>query len=111
MVATTVLLGSASACDRGKSAAMADTDRGKALFASICSRCHGLDGRGGLAAIEGVKPRNFCDHEFHSSRSDADLEKVILNGKDNRMPAFAGALSQADVRAIVAYLRGFDPRK
>lgn len=106
---TTTSLASASGCDRKNGVANADGDHGKRLFASICARCHGMDGKGGLAAIDGVKPRNFCDHEFHKSRTDDELEKVILAGKDNRMPSFAGAISPTDVKAIVRFLRSFDP--
>lgn len=106
--ATTTLV-EVSGCDRSRGVANADGAHGKRLFASICARCHGIDGRGGLAAIDGVKPRNFCDHEFHKSRTDDDLERVILLGKDNRMPSFAGVIAPTDIKAIVRYLRSFDP--
>jgi mono/diheme cytochrome c family protein len=79
------------------------------LFASVCAKCHGLDGKGGIADVGGVRPRNFCDAEFQRTRTDEELEKAILEGKNNRMPSFAGVFSPDQVKGLVRYIRSFDP--
>jgi len=100
----------AAACKRRE---IAGDTRAEArhLFDSTCAVCHGRDGRGGVPAMEGLPPpRNFCDSAFQASRSDADLKKVIREGK-GQMPGFAPLFDDEQVTLLVAYLRGFDPKK
>ena len=83
----------------------------KHLFDSICGKCHGSDGRGGVPAAEGQPPpRNFCDAEFQASRTDADLKKVIREGKGS-MPPFGALFDDTQLSLLVAYLRAFNPKK
>jgi mono/diheme cytochrome c family protein len=83
----------------------------KQLFDSVCGKCHGSDGRGGVPAAEGQPPpRNFCDAAFQASRTDADLKKVIREGK-GPMPPFGALFDDAQLTLLVAYLRGFNPKK
>src|SRR5258707_11593976 len=83
----------------------------KRLFDSICGKCHGSDGRGGVPSAEGQPaPRNFCDAAFQASRSDADLKSFIRSGK-GPMPPFAGVLDDAELSQLVARIRGFNPKK
>jgi mono/diheme cytochrome c family protein len=82
----------------------------KHLFDSVCARCHGSDGRGGVPSAEGQPaPRNFRDPSFHSSRTDADLTKAIREGK-GPMPPFAALLDDTQTALLVAYIRGFEPK-
>lgn len=81
------------------------------LFDSTCAICHGRDGRGGVPAAEGQPaPRNFCDAAFQASRSDDDLKKAIRDGKGT-MPPFAPLFDDSQLTLLVAYIRGFDPKK
>ncbi len=83
----------------------------KQLFDSICGKCHGSDGRGGVPAAEGQPPpRNFCDAEFQASRTDDDLKKVIRDGKGS-MPPFGALLDDKQLTLLAAYLRGFNAKK
>lgn len=83
----------------------------KHLFDSVCGRCHGSDGRGGVPAAEGQPPpRNFCDATFQASRSDEDLKTVIRSGK-GPMPPFGALFDDTQLTLLVAYIRGFDPKK
>jgi len=82
---------------------------GEKIFGNVCSRCHGADGKGGLAAGGTTPPRNFCDHAFQSSRSDQDLKVVIRKGK-GAMPAFGDLFSEADLDGLVQKIRSFDPK-
>jgi cytochrome c oxidase cbb3-type subunit III len=83
---------------------------GRDLFASVCARCHGADGSGGLPLFEGgPSPRNFRDHAFHTSHSDAELAQTIRNGKGAGMPPFGATFNDAQIAALVAQIRSFDP--
>ncbi len=83
----------------------------KHLFDSVCGKCHGSDGRGGVPSAEGQPaPRNFCDATFQASRSDADLRKVIREGK-GPMPPFAALFDDSQTTLLVAYIRSFNPKK
>jgi mono/diheme cytochrome c family protein len=83
----------------------------KQLFDSICAKCHGSDGRGGVPAAEGQPaPRNFCDAAFQASRTDDELKNVIRGGK-GPMPPFGVLVDDAQLTHLVAYVRGFNPKK
>ncbi len=83
---------------------------GEKIFGNVCARCHGADGKGGIAAGGATAPRNFCDHAFQTSRSDQDLKTVIRKGKGG-MPAFGDLFSDSDLDGLVLKLRAFDPQK
>ena len=83
---------------------------GAKLYASACARCHGTDGKGGARPDAGRAPRNFHDADFHASRTDEELKRVILDGKDTTMPAYRGKFTDAQLTQLVAHLRSFDPR-
>jgi len=73
---------------------------GDALFATYCSACHGSDGNGGVGVPIALPA-------FLDSVSDDYLKKTIRNGRPGRiMPAFK-TLSDAQVAAIVKYVRGW----
>lgn len=71
----------------------------QALFASTCSFCHG---DGGRAAGKGPQLMN-------TTRTDEFLRDRIKNGKEGAMPAFGQMLSDADIDAIVKYIRELKP--
>jgi mono/diheme cytochrome c family protein len=108
--ALTLAAVAAAGCKR--QAVEADTHAEAAhLFDSTCAICHGRDGRGGVPAAEGLPPpRNFCDAAFQASRSDDDLRKVIREGK-GPMPPFAALFDDSQLTLLVAYVRGFNPKK
>ncbi len=79
------------------------------VFASVCAKCHGSNGGGGLPAAEGANaPRNFRDASFQASRSDEQLKRAIRSGK-GAMPAFGNVFSDADLEGLVRKIRSFDP--
>src|SRR5438874_13179131 len=79
-------------------AAFAD---GAELWAQNCASCHGKDGSGNTTMGKklGVK-----DYTKSQSFSDAEAANVIKNGK-GKMKAYKDKLSDADVKALVAYVR------
>jgi mono/diheme cytochrome c family protein len=85
----------------------ADAAAGKAVYTQTCIACHGANGKG---TIPGVT--DFTGKESPLSKSEAALVKNISEGFQSpgsfmAMPAMGGnpALTEADVRAVLAYLR------
>ena len=83
------------------SAGIAAAADASATWAANCASCHGKDGSGNtmMGKKLGVK-----DYTKDQSFSDADAANVIKNGKD-KMKGFGSKLSDADIKALVAYLR------
>jgi mono/diheme cytochrome c family protein len=73
-----------------------------ALWGQHCASCHGKDGSGNTAMGKklGVK-----DYTKEQAFSDAEAANVIKSGK-GKMKAYKDKLSDADVKALVAYVRG-----
>ncbi|ACY15709.1 c-type cytochrome [Haliangium ochraceum] len=79
---------------------------GAAVFNEVCARCHGLEGTPPPQMARALGVRDLGDAAFQDSIDDATLRKRIAEGTDNRrMPAFAGALTPAQIDAVVAHLR------
>jgi mono/diheme cytochrome c family protein len=79
---------------------------GAAIFSEVCARCHGPVGVPDAASVArlGVKP--LTSPHVQRDLSDDDIRRQILQGSRNKqMPAFAGALSEDQVDAIVAHVR------
>jgi mono/diheme cytochrome c family protein len=91
--------------------AAADDPHIAELFAGVCGRCHGQDGRGGVAEPGRPTPRNFHDAAFQADRTDEQIRAVIANGKGGVMPPFAATFSAAEIDGLVARVRSFDPRR
>ena len=92
----------------GTTALGADPDLGQKVFAERCAPCHGETGAGDgpAAAALSPKPRNFRDPDFWRGRTAVQLELVVRNGKPGTLMApFAGALSDAEIHAVVGYLQ------
>lgn len=85
----------------------ADASTGKAVFSQTCIACHGANGKGVLPGV-----RDFTDANGPLSKTDEELIKNIAEGFQSpgaalAMPAKGGnpALSNADIAAVLAYLR------
>ena len=72
-------------------------------YTAKCKMCHGADGAGNTPAGKIAKIVSFKDPSVLNA-SDADLIPIIKNGK-NKMPAFAGKLSDDQITSVVAYIR------
>lgn len=83
----------------------------KHLFDSVCGKCHGSDGRGGVPSMEGQPaPRNFTDPAFHASRTDAQLAEAIKKGK-GPMPPFGALFDDIQTALLVEHIRSFNTKK
>jgi cytochrome c6 len=72
-----------------------------ALWAQNCASCHGKDGSGTTTM---GKKLGLKDYTQEQSFSDAEAANVIKNGK-GKMKGYKDKLSDADVKASVAYVR------
>ncbi len=74
-------------------------DSGADLYKTKCQMCHGENGKGKMAGT----------HDWSSAEvqkmSDADLTKIIADGKPPKMPAQKGKLTDAQVKDLVSYIR------
>lgn len=73
------------------------------IYKAKCQMCHGADGLGNTAIGKMFKIVSLKDPAVRKS-SNAALEAVVKGGK-NKMPAFAGKLSDAQIGAVVGYIR------
>jgi mono/diheme cytochrome c family protein len=72
-----------------------------ALWGQHCASCHGKDGSGNTAM---GKKLGLKDYTKEQGFSDAEAANVIKNGK-GKMKGYKDKLSDADVKALVAYVR------
>ncbi|HET7227172.1 MAG TPA: cytochrome c, partial [Chthoniobacterales bacterium] len=82
-----------------------------ANWAQNCVSCHGKDGSGSTMMGKKLGVKDYRDPKVQAAFSDAEAERAIkegvkTNGKET-MKAFGGKLSDADVKALVAYVRSF----
>ena len=71
-----------------------EAKRGQSLFERNCAHCHGDDARGD----EGPDLHNL-------KKSDMRITKIVTQGIKGEMPAFGAKLNDADVKALIAFLR------
>ncbi len=90
----------------------------KGTFNSTCATCHGQNGEGdGVAAASmNPKPANFTDPAFWKANSDSVLFKAIKDGgasvgKSPMMVAWGGSYSDAQIHALLDYIKkAFKPK-
>ena len=77
--------------------AAGDKEHGKKIFAEHCAMCHGDNGGG----------TDLGPELFYAPGMDESV-KIITDGKDSgkdqKMPAFKGTLSEQDIQDVATYL-------
>jgi hypothetical protein len=76
------------------------------LYTRYCMRCHGNDGRG---VWDMPDVPDFTNARWQASRSDAQLARIILEGRGAVMPPFRGTLTLEESWAMARYLHTFGP--
>ena len=88
-------------------AAPAPADAAKA-FASKCAACHAKDGKGNASMAKMFKLKDAASldltGEATAQKTDAELAKAVAEGR-GKMPSFKSKLKDAEISALVAYLR------
>lgn len=75
------------------------------LYSINCATCHGHDGGARTARGRRNHSRNFKDPEWQGRVSDERIFNSIMNGK-GKMPGYSKELSESEIDALVAYVRG-----
>ena len=77
----------------------------RATFGKRCAKCHGDNGQGGTAEVEGKKIKAPSLRSGHALKhADADFVKQITKGGDG-MPAFGDKLSAKEIDDLVRFIR------
>jgi mono/diheme cytochrome c family protein len=80
-----------------------DAKAGKAIFDKTCATCHGPDGtpKDAVARMLKVEMKHLGSKEVQA-RSDADIQKIILEGFQKMK---AQRVAEKDVASVIAHLR------
>lgn len=90
------------ACNRDPAGGSED---GRAVFGLLCATCHGPDGRPPAAMVARLGVRDLTSAEFRARATPALVEQQVRHGSANKlMPAFEGAISEAQIRAVAAFV-------
>jgi len=77
---------------------------GADLYASSCARCHGPDGQGTQRAPA------LNVQSFLADTNDVAMQQIISLGvPDTAMPAWGDRMTEADIQAVVGYIRAWEP--
>ena len=83
----------------------------KDIWTKDCAKCHGEDGKGDTKMGKKLEVKDLADAKTQAGMKDDEMAKAIKDGvkeKDSdktKMKAF-GDLSDQEVKALVAYVRG-----
>jgi mono/diheme cytochrome c family protein len=77
-----------------------------ALFDRHCAKCHGRDGRAKRFRGQVTGARNLTDPKWQDRVTDEQIAAAIKRGP-GAMPSFEKKLSQAEIDALVGYVRHF----
>lgn len=105
MTAMTMLAGLVAAW---AGAGVAAEPTGAALYGKHCASCHGKDGKGNpkMAKMFKVEPAVLdLTAGATPAMADADLIRVVTEGKGKKMPAFAKKMTAQQIKDVVAAVR------
>ena len=76
-----------------------------------CASCHGKDGSGSTMMGKKLNIKDYRDAKVQSAFTDGEAERAIkegvkTGGKETMKP-FGGKLADADIKALIAYIRAF----
>ncbi len=92
-----------AACDRG--AATTSSTDGAQVYQSICATCHGADGHPTEAMTARLNVRDLSSDELRARVTPALVEAQVRKGSKNKlMPAFEGALTDEQIKAVAQYV-------
>ena len=78
---------------------------GRAVYQSLCATCHGADGRPPASMVAQLGVRDLTASEFRARVTPELVEHQVRTGSKSRlMPAFAGAISDAQIAAVAAFV-------
>jgi mono/diheme cytochrome c family protein len=82
----------------------------KETWEKNCLKCHGADGKGQTAMGKKLGVKDYTDAKVQESLKDDQMAKAIKEGikegDTTKMKAFGETLSDAEIKDLVAYVRG-----
>jgi len=75
---------------------------GKRGYDTYCVACHGAEGKGNTA----LGAPNLTDNVWLHGSSEATIVDIILNGRENQMPAQERILTPQQIRMLTAWVWG-----
>lgn len=79
---------------------------GRRTYQRLCSRCHGVEGKGdGGGAGAGGQPADFTDQSWEFGSSDGEIFAAISEGTSADMESYAERLDATDIWNLVNYIR------
>jgi cytochrome c oxidase cbb3-type subunit 3 len=87
-----------------KNPRQSSADRGRAVYANNCARCHGGDGTSQTTMGRITEAPDMTDAAWQKGKSVPRMVSSVANGR-GEMPAFKKKLSRQDITAAVAYVR------
>jgi mono/diheme cytochrome c family protein len=87
----------------------ADAPDAAAIYKSKCAMCHGPDGKGQTTMGKNLHLKDLGSDDVQKMKTE-ELEKIITDGKA-KMPAYKAKLSEAEIDALVTFIRTFAPKK
>ena len=82
---------------------------GAADYKAKCQMCHAADGSGKTPAGEKMGAHDLRSPDV-VKQTDAQMTEITAKGK-NKMPGFAGKLTDAQIKDVVAYIRELQKKK
>ena len=90
--------------------AAAGAEDGKSIFGGKCASCHGNNGQGITGLAPALKGNAFVtgklDDVMATVKSGRTGDQKHFKNLPIAMPAWGGTLSDADIKAVVDYIRG-----
>jgi mono/diheme cytochrome c family protein len=78
---------------------------GKAVFQSLCTSCHGPDGKPPASMVTRLGVRDLTDPEFRARVTPELVEHQVHAGsKSKLMPSFDGVINDAQISAVAAFV-------
>jgi mono/diheme cytochrome c family protein len=81
-----------------------------ALFKSKCAACHAPDGSGSGAMEKQLGVTDLRADDVQK-QTDAQLSDSITNGKGTKMLAYAGKITDDQIKGLVGYIRDLVKKK
>jgi cytochrome c553 len=84
---------------------------GKALYDKDCAKCHGADGKGETKMGKKLGAKDYTSAKVQEELKDEEAIKAVKEGykdKDGKVIMKpAEGMSDADIKAVIAYMRKF----
>jgi mono/diheme cytochrome c family protein len=104
-LSATIILSSGSKTQASNENLVATPGDAKSTFDAKCAKCHGKSGRGKSMRGKLIHARDLTSAQWQNDVTDERLFNSVSNGRGKKMPSFKKQLSEAEIDALVAYVR------